>query len=337
MKPGSTGTITPTGQVTTSYEEESVFTINRGIAEDLMRRLRRSREHPKHLKQSVAAARRISGFEPQSEADRKPVFRGRYRRDGYVIEKWGVPGAGQSVLPLLLFLPGGNEDVASRPGVLIAAQDGKIAVAQSGQLGDQLVRRGYVVAAFDPLGFGETKNIRERYWHGPTQAFFTSQMFGRSVVAINAADITRIQSFLDRYPKSNLSSVGIYAKGDTGPAAMHAAAFGDRLDWIVVEDSLLEYSSIATNALHEINANSLVAGCLEAYDLPDLIAAAAPRRVGLIAPIDPLRRPMTADDVDNALRYPRRIFRESGADDHFWVTPPTTEPAEVIRWASGAE
>ena len=44
---------------------------------------------------SVAAARQISGFEPPSEADHEPVFRGRYRRDNYVIEKWGVAGAGQ--------------------------------------------------------------------------------------------------------------------------------------------------------------------------------------------------------------------------------------------------
>ena len=70
--------ITPTGQLIGSLEGETVFSINRKRAEDLLRALEKSRSVlDSHLSQVLKEARRISGYLDPGPPSR-PVFRGRY-------------------------------------------------------------------------------------------------------------------------------------------------------------------------------------------------------------------------------------------------------------------
>ncbi len=323
--------VTETGQVSTSYESETVFSINRREARSLLNKLEQSRRSADHLSRVVEKARLLSGFlEPGTEAP-NAVFRGRYPREGYVIEKWGLSGEGETILPVLLFLP---DDEGPHPAIIYADADGKASDAQPGQRLDRLAREGHVIAAVDLLGFGETRNLRERYWHGPTQAFFTSQLFGRSVVSINAGDILRVHRFLQTLPRVNPNSIGAYAKGATGPAAIHAVAFAEDLSWLVLEDSILDYSSVVLNPLFDVDTNSLVAGFLKVADLPDLIASIAPRKVVVITPRDHLGQPLSSDRMDSCLAYPKRLFRELKANDHLITihTEPTVQ--QTLHWAT---
>ncbi len=57
-----------------------------------------------------------------------------------------------------------------------------------------LCRMGYIVAATDVIGIGETANTAAR---GITDGY-TAVMIGRSVVAIQAADIVRMAGYLQK-------------------------------------------------------------------------------------------------------------------------------------------
>ena len=86
------------------------------------------------------------------EAEVKSVFRGRYQRDGYSVEMYALHGEGNYVIPLLLFVPETGSKFSS---IIYIHPKGKITDASVGGKIEQLVKKGYLVAAPDVIGTGE--------------------------------------------------------------------------------------------------------------------------------------------------------------------------------------
>ena len=86
--------VTSTGQVSTSFACETVFSLNRKDAEKLSGNCRSSRNNlTTHIPDVLNSAKKFSGYQEPSEVD-EPVFTGRIQMDGYVIEKYFVKGEG---------------------------------------------------------------------------------------------------------------------------------------------------------------------------------------------------------------------------------------------------
>ena len=317
--------ITRTGQVSTALGGETVFSINRRESLPLLTRLEKARLDPTdHLPRAVSAARRLSGYlSPPPSAT--PVFRGQYRRDGYRVEKWGLAGEGETIVPVLVFAP---DETGSWPGVIYAHGNGKTADAAEGGPIESLVRRGYVVAAPDLLGYGETA-YEITQGHGSVQPFFNAMMAGCSVVGINAGDAVRVLQFLKQRDDVHPDRIGAVASGDAGPALLHAAAFDSDIRWLVLVESLLDYQCIVNHRLYEVNANSLVAGALTDYDLPDLLASLAPRRAAMLHPRGHLPEPATDEEVSTALAFPARV-----ADGKLRVETQDAGLDELVDWCA---
>ncbi len=320
-------TVTETGQVSTSLQSETVFSINRQEAKPLLKKLEESRQKlSEHLPRAVLAAEQLSGYR-QPEPAMTPVFRGQYQRDGYRVEKWGLPGEGQTVIPTLVFAP--DEPTAqatTRPAIIYVHEKGKATDAAVGGTIEELVRSGYIVAAPDLLGYGETSYKFAR-GHAPVQPFFNALMSGRSVAGINAGDAVRVLKFLQDRDDVKPDEIGAVAIGDVAPALLHAAAFEPQIRWLVLVESLLDYQSIVNHELYDVNANSLVAGALLAYDLPDLLASIAPRRVAVLQPRTHLRTAATSDQVTSSLG-----FAERHARDKLRVETQGGDLQELIQW-----
>ncbi|WP_442512056.1 alpha/beta hydrolase family protein [Novipirellula sp. SH528] len=316
-------TVTETGQVSTSLQSETVFSINRQEAMPLLKNLEDSRQAlTEHLPRAVREAKQLSGYRnPQPKM--APVFRGQYQREGYRVEKWGLPGEGQTIIPTLVFAP---DDSAPRPAIIYVHGKGKTTDAAAGGTIEELVRSGYIVAAPDLLGYGETK-YKFKQGHAPVQPFFNALMAGRSVAGINAGDAVRVLKFLQERDDVKPDEIGAVAVGDVGPALLHAAAFEQQIQWLVLVESLLDYQSIVMNPLYDVNANSLVAGALSAYDLPDLLASVAPRRVALLQPRTQQRTAASRDQITASLG-----FAEQHAQDKLRVETKEIELKQLIQW-----
>ncbi|WP_068130096.1 alpha/beta hydrolase family protein [Roseimaritima ulvae] len=322
-------TVTETGQVSTALNSETVFTINRRETQPLRKQLDEGRQDlAQHLPQAVAAAKRLSGFRtPQSTA--APVFRGQYQRDGYRVEKWGLPGEGQTVIPTLVFVP--DETAAQaieRPAIIYAHDQGKTADADVGGAIEQLVHSGYIVAAPDLLGYGETR-YRFTRGHAPVQPFFNALMSGRSVAGINAGDAVRVLKFLQDRDDVKPDQIGAVAVGDVGPALLHAAAFESSIQWLVLEESLMDYQSVVMHPLYDVNANSLVAAALTAYDLPDLLASVAPRRVAVLQPSNHLGTAANKDAITASLGFVQRHSK-----DQLRIETQASDLEQLVNWCA---
>ena len=286
--------VTPTGQLATSLGGETIFTLNRKLAQEQVSRLQTARTHPeRHFPASVTAAKELSGYrEPSGNTGSMPagsIFTGQIQREGYVIEKYFTPGEGDYVIPYLLFLP----DQPNGKALLYLHPEGK--AAEAGEQGEiaMFVENGFTVLAPDLIGTGEMgpgmlSNYRAQILDFDSVSFdvwFTSVKTGRSITGIQAGDAVRLaRSLLER---EQIASLYAAARGEMSAVLLHAAAFEPDIEHVALIEPFLSFRSVAMTRYYDPSVHhNIVAGALGKYDLPDLAGSLAPRSLVVSRAVD---------------------------------------------------
>jgi len=275
---------TESGQVNSSLQGTTVFDMNRKEAEKLINTLeqRRSQSLSSHLESVVSSANTLSGFaRPQTSSD--AVFAGRFQRNGFSTEKYFIQGEGDYVIPFLLLVP----DNPSERGLIYLHPQGKSAQASPGGELEWFVRQGYTVLAPDLVGTGELGPGRFRgdaYIGGVSyNQWFNSILIGRSIVGVQAGDVARLATYLLRQSRSKVDVVHAFARGNFCTVLLHAAAFDPSIQRLALVEPLISFRAVVMNRFYDPElVHSLVPAALTAYDLPDLAACLAPKRLWLI-------------------------------------------------------
>ncbi len=335
-------TVTPTGQVTTYLGGKTIFDANKKIAASLNDNLVISRRNPEmHLEQIKARAQEISGYTKPSEI---PVafINGRYQRDGYTVEKLAIRGEGDYVIPFLLFIPDYQSEKS--PALIYLHPEGKITEAHEGGAAEKLVKSGFVVAAADVLGNGETTNTATRNM----APGYTSVLTGKSIVGIQAGDIARVARYLTGRTGVDPDRIGAAGIDEMCLPLIHAAALEPAIKGVVLIGSPISYRSVAMNRYYklgmteregggvhhpyEIDFSWGVAGVLTGYDLPDLIGSLAPRRVAFIGLKDQMLESAPASLINQELEFPRTVYSSKNAAENIRVIQEGTEYLPLVKW-----
>jgi dienelactone hydrolase len=312
--------ITSTGNVATAYENvETVFSINRKETQKLIDKLQTSRKQmDQHLEKVKLSAKELSGYVAPQE-DVKPVFRGRYQRNGYSVEMYALHGEGDCILPLLIFVPGTGSKFSS---VIYLNPDGKIADASAGGKIEELVKKGYLVAAPDVIGTGETGGSGG-----------VAMLIGRSTVGIQAGDVIRVVNFLKSRNDVDINKIGGLALNEMCPVLLHAAVFNNSINSISLIGSLISYKSLVFNNIYNSGfARDAVAGALTAYDLPDLMACVAPRKLALVDMKDHMKQTAGTDLIDEELGFPKSVYSGKNVSKNISIMAATSDPGSVVKW-----
>ncbi len=270
--------VTETGQVSTSPGGETVFSLNRQAAEKLAAKLEHSRSNQAVFMQSVTVnAKKLSGYQEPSGIE-DPVFTGRIVRKDYVIEKYFIKGEGDYVIPYLLFRP----DDKGNKAVIYLHPDGKGAEALPGGKIEQLVHKGVTVLAPDLVGTGEMGPglLRgDAYFDGVSHnMWYASMLTGRSITGIRAADVVRLVRILGS--DGGTTEIYGFAGREMAPVLLYAAAFCNDISGIALSEPYSSYLSIVNNRYYKSSfIPGTVPGALREYDIPDLIATIAPRKL----------------------------------------------------------
>lgn len=301
--------VTPTGQLATSFKGRTLFDVHKVTADRLAADLEASRlQTDRHLQQVQRDAKTLSGFKPVERAG-DVVFRGRYQRQGYTVERLALAGEGDTIIPLLAFVPEGH---GPHPAVLWLHADGKEADAAPGGAIEKWVRRGRLVLAPDVLGVGESRNTVIDY---PFAAHYGAILVGRSLPGLQAGDIVRVVRYARQREDVDSQGIIALARGMLCPALLHAAAFESGICGIVLERPLLSYHLVAAHRFYKYDMHATVAGALTAYDLPDLMACCAPRRLVIIDPVDHLGEPATPSLIEAQYALPFDVYRARNASN----------------------
>ena len=273
--------VTSTGQKSTSFGGETVYSLNLKETEKLIDDLEKSRtDLSTHVPHVLEMAKKLSGYrEPVTVSE--PVFTGRIQKEGYAIEKYFVKGEGDYVIPYLILRP----DKPNNKALLFLDPLGKEKGAQEGGEAEWFVRTGFTVLVPDLLGTGETGPLTVDYNHPYLLKWFASVLIGRSIVGVQAGDVVRLARLLDN--ENGISAVYGCARKEMAPVLLHAAAFYPDIKQIALLEPYSSYRSIVTNRFYDVGfVYSTVAGALQSYDINDLAASLAPRRLLIAGPTD---------------------------------------------------
>lgn len=271
--------VTKTGQISTSFGGETVYSLNKKEAEKLLSWKDTENQRLESNADKLKVAKTLSGYRAPQEAG-KPVLTGRYQREGYRIETNYIKGEGDYILPYLLFSP---ENPNGKALIYLHPRDKSADAAEGGEI-EWFVKSGYTVLAPDMLGVGELGgDFRgDSYFEGSSyNLWFTALQIGRSIVGVQAADVIKLSRTL--LEGSNIKEIYALAKKEMGPVLLHAAAFEPMFAGIALVEPLLSYESVVMNRFYKpSHIHSTVAAALRSYDLSDLAGGLAPTKLLMV-------------------------------------------------------
>jgi cephalosporin-C deacetylase-like acetyl esterase len=313
---------TASGQVSVSLGGETVFSLNRTEALGVKPR-RKAPANLQELKQYQqlirTEAQRLTAFEkPSGDLNTKRF--GEIGRAGYRIEKLSFESAPGVIIPALLFMP--VNAVGKRPAILYIHESGKAVDAGPGADIESLALAGGVVLAIDVRGVGETAEELDRadafaQYFGAFESAMTAMLVGKTLVGMRAQDIARAIDWLAAREDVDMQGLAAYGFGRAAPVLLHAAAFDDRIKTVVLDQMLVSYENVLTEKISRRVFENLVPGALAHYDLPDLAASCAPRRVTIRNPVNSRGQVMSLAQLREPYDMTRGAYQTTGAATAF--------------------
>ena len=326
--------VTSTGQVATSFGGETVFSLNCRETEKLVTDLQTSRNDlTKHLSAVLNSAKKLSGYQEPFVLN-EPVFTGSVPRETYVVEKYFVKGEGDYIIPYLLMIP----DKPNNKSLIYLHPSGKSAEAFTGGEMEWFVSNGFTVLAPDLIGTGETgpgdfrgdsyiEDVSYNVW-------FASMLIGRSIVGIRAGDVVRLTRLLKKI--SGITEVYGFARKEMAPVLLHAAAFEPAITRVALIKPFSSYRSIVMNRFYDSGfVHSTVPGALKAYDLPDLEASLAPRKLMIADVTDGDGKNTDTENINIDLDIVISAYHDKKADGQLKVVDlkPNEKPYDIyMEW-----
>lgn len=313
--PESELNVTQTGLVLSSISSaKMLFDINRDEAVKKLAVLENSRKNiAAHLAIVKQKAKELSGY-IAPPLEKEPVFRGRFHREGYSIEMYGLKGENPCIVPLYVFVP---DKPGKYPAIIYIHPKGKSAEAAPGGQIEELVKKGFIVAAPDVINTGETKFK----YRNDNPINFGTVLIGRSIVGMQAGDIVRVVNYLKSRNDVDKNKIGGMAISEMTPPLLHAAAFDPSISSIALVSPLISYKSIVMNRFYQFPFTCCVAGALTAYDLPDLIGSISPRKVVLAEINDQMKKPASKELIDEDMAFPRKVYSSKNVPDNLKILP----------------
>lgn len=280
--------VTPTGQVADSLGGETVFTLNKKRAADLI-----PPQRPLDRSRLVADIRELAAIQAQPGGPAPQVTSHRqFRRNGYALDVVSLDVEPGIRLPGLVLVPDG---AGPKAAVLAVDSRSKDALAAPGGDLEDLARAGYLVFLLQPRGMSETPQPARSSFLGDSSLPIRAMVVGKNLVGMRVEDIFKALDYLLTRPDVDRSRIAGFGQGAAALALLHAAVLDQRLGRLVLQDCLVSYRSAVDRPVHRGLYEVAIPGVVRRYDVAELVEALKPREVTFLNPVDALGRPMKVD------------------------------------------
>jgi dienelactone hydrolase len=275
--------VTATGQLSTSIGSKFLYDVNSESTQKNMEVLNEGRQnmdnHIINLKQKVLA---ISGYS-ESSPDGKLLFSGQTEFETYYLNKYLIEQPGNTIIPFVAFVPKkpSNRSALYLDNITDKESDNAYAVPI------HLVKKGVTVIVPDLPGFGELGPgylKGDAYFNNTSyNQWFAGILNGKSTVAIHVEAIAALLQFCREELKlGDMEIMGI-SKGGFNSSLLHASILGIDFNGLLFLEPMLSFESIVSEKNYKSeHIPFTVAAALPHYDLPDLSAVFAPKKLMLV-------------------------------------------------------
>jgi dienelactone hydrolase len=284
---------TTSGQVIADLKGKSVFDLNAEREKAL------ASKRPAMDKEALKAAitKRIGLQLPVPPAESSGVAM--TKRDGINVGKGSMVSEPGVKLAFAVMSPGRN-NLAS---VVAIAPDGK-----SAALLEKWAKQGHDALGLELRGYGETAPDAKSPVGADWKEAFLGFHLDRSLLGQRVRDVLAVAG--------SKENVHLMAAGATGPVALHAAALEPHFTEVTIEGGLLSWSLVVRTPISQNQLGNVVPGALALYDLPDLAALIAPRKLTIKGPVDGLGKPVTQGELEAAYARAREAYKAAGAEQN---------------------
>jgi hypothetical protein len=312
--------VTPSGQVATSFEGETVYSLNRKHAQAVLAPPARvdRRSEVEALGGRVARdirALTAATVKPGDAPPKVEVLKTE-QRPGYRLETISMESERTTRIAGLLALPDAK---GAHPAALLL--DTAESNSAAGSDLDRLAHSGQVVMAvvLQPSPAG-TESVKSPYLGNWNLLALRSFLIDRPLIGLRIDDALRALNCLAARPDVRRPAIAVYGRGAAGMVALHAAALDRQVARTLLEDTLVSYRMIIDQPLHRGVSENLIPGVLRKYDTGDLLRASYPRPVTIVSPRDALGDPVTAEQFREALPQVFASDAKLGAPDRVRVS-----------------
>jgi hypothetical protein len=110
---------------------------------------------------------------------------------------------------------------------------------------------------------------------------------------MRAVDVVRGTELLAARSDVDPARIAAAGRGAAAIPALFAALFDDRIKRVALDGMLVSYQAVVDGKIHQGIVDQIVPSALKYFDLPDVIAAVAPRKVAVYNSVNPLGQELT--------------------------------------------
>lgn len=186
-----------------------------------------------------------------------------------------------------------------------------------------LVKKGFVVFAFDPVGQGERieytgQSKEDKIAISPTQqhSYPGAQYFlnGQSIARNFIWDGIRAIDYISSRKEVDTTRIGISGRSGGGTQSSYIAAFDDRITAVAPENYITSYTALLLSIGLQDAEQNFVSGIKQGLDMADLLTVQAPRPTLMITTS---RDIFAIEGSDETALEVQRAYSALGAPQHF--------------------
>jgi hypothetical protein len=161
----------------------------------------------------------------------------------------------------------------------------------------------------------------------------TALLMGKSLVAMRSLDIARGLDLLAARPEVDAEKLYAMGVGAATIPLLHRAVLDARIKKVILAGGLDSYASVESSKIQRGIIENVIPGVVKSYDLPDLVAALAPRPTWIVDARDPLGNRDAIAKARGQYSRSSEAFKAVGAQDalHIEVTEPKDEFGATYR------
>ena len=225
-------------------------------------------------------------------------------RRHYQIEKLEFLSEPGIYIPAWVFVPDRRGD--DRTAILYVSEQGKEAEGLEFGVLEGLALQGNLVVSVDVRGIGETKprhgesGSQGAYRHvgdAETTMQYMAWEINESLTGMRVQDVVRSIDYSLSRPDVDRAGLRVIGKGMGALWVLFAGALDPRVTRAVCDGGLLSYRTLASSDRYLHGASIMLPEVLKHFDLPQVAAAMAGRRLILLDPVDAMKSRVEPDTV----------------------------------------
>ena len=247
-------------------------------------------------------------------------------RKGYKIEKVEFLSEPGIYISAWVFKP--DAELKERTAILYVSDTGRDDDGMGFGLLEEITLRGYCVVAVDVRGIGATMPPHSGDESGQFQQVDNADCamtymvweIDQDLFGMRVLDVIRSIDYVLSRTDVDSSGVRLAGRGAGALWSLYAAALDARVKVLLAHEGLLSYRALTGVDRYLTESSLFIRNVLTRFDLPQVAAAVAERRVAVLAPVGPMKEQVDLSTVREAYRWTEQVYGNLGIKDLFQLS-----------------